>query len=96
MTSVSRERAVDQARRDPAFLGWALRYYQQSYGLTDTGLALWLGCSLSELPQLAVKRWPDPSDSDYVAALRQLAAQTSCDPRRLMTLHMVCEPERFA
>src|SRR5258708_776254 len=52
------EHAASRAESDPFFLAGALRAYQRAERMDDKELVSWLGCSLAELPRLALCRRP--------------------------------------
>lgn len=79
-------RAVELAGENPFFLASAMKAYRSFSGLDDADLAAHLGCSLEDLPRLALCRRPDPDPTVFRKEVEQIAAYASVTAERLAQL----------
>lgn len=79
-------RAVELAAENPFFLASALRAYRSFNSLDDAALAAHLGCSLEDLPRLALCRRPGLDPTVFRKEAEQIAAYASVRAERLARL----------
>jgi hypothetical protein len=85
------QRIAGRAERDPHFLGSALAAYRQVEGLDEAGLARRLGCSVADLPRLALCRRPVTVDDSFDDDVRQIAAWAGAAEDELVNVLVYAE-----
>ena len=80
------QRAIERARDDDFFLGWALAHFQVDNRMEDEKLAEWLGCTREQLWKLSLCRLPSDQSDDFAVNVQQIATFGGCRPDRLVQL----------
>lgn len=80
------QQATELAAEDLFFLASALEAYRSFNGLDDAALAAHLGCSLEDLPRLALCRRPIGDPMTFRREVEQIAAYASVRAQRLAEL----------
>lgn len=68
-------RAAERAADQPFFLAGVLRAYQAAYHWDDTTLAAFLGCTVEDMPRLALCRRPRATPAEFRADIQHLMAR---------------------
>jgi hypothetical protein len=79
-------RAVELAAENPFFLASALEAYRSFNSLDDAALAAHLGCSLGDLPRLALCRRPGLDPTMFRKEVEHIASYGSVQAERLAQL----------